>query len=250
VSILAIFLITVGVADLIRGARRPGRHAIGLLSVPVTVVVVAVLADLHTWPDVLLLVLCALSAAGWVVLSARALHTGRGELRPLAVLGVAILALLLLAGLSSPAGGMLDRFLQQSALQLEHVSATRALLVVGLFLVQISTGNEIVRLVLTSVGALKPHGHPQPSDRLRGGHLLGPLERMFILGLGLAGQVTAAGLVIAAKGLIRFPELNARRGSGSESGVGIDEVTEYFLVGSFLSWLVSLGALALTLLSP
>ena len=35
-------------------------------------------------------------------------------------------------------------------------------------------------------------------------------ERVFILGLGLAGQVTAAGLVIAAKGLIRFPELQAQ----------------------------------------
>ena len=112
-------------------------------------------------------------------------------------------------------------------------------------LLQISTGNEIVRLVLPSVGALKPHGLPQASDRLRGGHLLGPLERMFILGLGLAGQVTAAGLVIAAKGLIRFPELNARRGSGSETGVGIDEVTEYFLVGSFVSWLVPLVCLVL-----
>ena len=248
-SILAAFLIAVGVADLIRG-DRPARQAAGLLSVPITVVVVAVLADLHTGPDILLLGGAAVFAASWVVLSARALRTGRGELRPLAVLGTGLLALLLLAGLSSPAGGLTDRFLHESALQLEHVSAGRALLVLGLFLVQISTGNEIVRLVLTSVGALKPHGHPQASDRLRGGHLLGPLERMFILGLGLAGQVTAAGLVIAAKGLIRFPELNARRGSGSESGVGIDEVTEYFLVGSFLSWLVSLGALALTLLSP
>ena len=29
-------------------------------------------------------------------------------------------------------------------------------------------------------------------------------------------------------------------------GVGIDEVTEYFLVGSFVSWLVAMGSLALT----
>jgi hypothetical protein len=249
VSIVAVFLIAVGVADLVRG-NRPARQAAGLLTVPVTVVVLAVLADLSTWPDVLLLAASVLFAAAWVVLSARALRAGRGELTPLAALGAALVALLLLSGISSPAGGLVGRFLRESGLPLEHVSAGQALLVVGLFLVQISTGNEIVRLVLTSVGALKPRGLPQPSDRLRGGHLLGPLERMFILGLGLAGQVTAAGLVIAAKGLIRFPELNARRGSGSETGVGIDEVTEYFLVGSFLSWLVALGALALTLLSP
>jgi hypothetical protein len=248
-SIVAVFLVTVGVADLVR-ENRPRRQLAGLLSVPITVIVAAALADLHTWADILLLVLAAMFAAAWVVLSARAHRSRRGELRPLAVMGVGLVALLLMAGFSSPAGGLIARFLQESGLQLEHVSAGRALLVVGLFLVQFSTGNEIVRLVLTSVGALKPSGLPQASDRLRGGHLLGPLERMFILGLGLAGEVTAAGLVIAAKGLIRFPELNARRGSGSETGVGIDEVTEYFLVGSFLSWLVSLGALALTLLSP
>ena len=73
------------------------------------------------------------------------------------------------------------------------------------------------------------------------------MERVLILGLGLAGQLTAAGLVIAAKGLIRFPELQAKRDdSTSVDGVGIDAVTEYFLVGSFVSWLVALGSLALT----
>jgi hypothetical protein len=73
------------------------------------------------------------------------------------------------------------------------------------------------------------------------------MERIFILGLGLAGQITAASIVIAAKGLIRFPELqSAKDGTTSVKGDGIDEVTEYFLVGSFVSWLVALGSLALT----
>ena len=84
-------------------------------------------------------------------------------------------------------------------------------------------------------------GEPQPSDQLRGGRLLGPMERVLILGLGLAGQLTAAGLVIAAKGLIRFPELQSTRNETTTvEAVGIDEVTEYFLVGSFVSWLVAL----------
>ena len=49
--------------------------------------------------------------------------------------------------------------------------------------------------------------------------------------------------MIAAKGLIRFPELQAKRDdSTSVDGVGIDAVTEYFLVGSFVSWLVALGS--------
>ena len=50
-----------------------------------------------------------------------------------------------------------------------------------------------------------------------------------------------------AKGLIRFPELQAKRDESSTvDAVGIDEVTEYFLVGSFVSWLVALVSLALT----
>ena len=73
------------------------------------------------------------------------------------------------------------------------------------------------------------------------------MERVLIIGLGLAGQLTAAGLVIAAKGLIRFPELQSKRSDReSVDGAGIDEVTEYFLVGSFVSWLVALGSLFLT----
>jgi len=80
-----------------------------------------------------------------------------------------------------------------------------------------------------------------------GTSLLGPMERVLIIGLGLAGQLTAAGLVIAAKGLIRFPELQAKRDDRTSiDGVGIDAVTEYFLVGSFVSWLVALVSLALT----
>jgi hypothetical protein len=79
---------------------------------------------------------------------------------------------------------------------------------------------------------------------LKGGRLLGPMERLLILGLGLAGQLAAATAVVAAKSIIRFPEINAQK--AQENGtIGIDEVTEYFLVGSFASWIVALGGLAL-----
>jgi hypothetical protein len=80
----------------------------------------------------------------------------------------------------------------------------------------------------------------EPEVELKGGRLLGPMERVFILGLGLAGHLTAASIVIAAKGLLRFPELQSRR-----EQVRIHQLTEYFLVGSFVSWLVALGSLVL-----
>ena len=117
-------------------------------------------------------------------------------------------------------------------------------MVVGVVLLQLVTGNQLVRLLLGSVGAVKPAGEPQASDRLKGGRLLGPMERLLILGLSLAGQLAAATAVVAAKSIIRFPEINAQK-VRDNGGIGIDDVTEYFLVGSFASWIVALGGLAL-----
>ena len=109
------------------------------------------------------------------------------------------------------------------------------LLGAGVLLVQLSTANVLVRLVLDAVGV--PASDNEKS--LKGGRLLGPMERLLIVGLGMAGQLTAAGLVVAAKGLLRFPEL--QRGARS----GASDITEYFLIGSFASWLLALGGVAL-----
>ena len=127
------------------------------------------------------------------------------------------------------------------------VVVVAVLLLAGLTLVQLATGNRLVRLVLVTTGALPAGPVTGGVDgELRGGRLLGPLERLFILGLGLAGELTAAGLVIAAKGLIRWPELRSHARSEDDTRASdIDKVTEYFLVGSFVSWLVALGGLLL-----
>jgi hypothetical protein len=37
------------------------------------------------------------------------------------------------------------------------------------------------------------------------------MERLLILGLGLAGQLAAATAVVATKSIIRFPEINAQK---------------------------------------
>src|SRR4029079_17016124 len=98
------------------------------------------------------------------------------------------------------------------------------------------------------VGAVKPEGQPQPSDKLKGGRLLGPMERVLIVGLGLAGQLAAATAVGAAQSIIRFPESNAQKtheNGRDGTDIDINTVTEYFLVGSFASWIVALGGLLL-----
>jgi len=67
-----------------------------------------------------------------------------------------------------------------------------------------------------------------PFTELKGGRFIGPLERVFLLALVLTGQFTALAAVIAAKGIVRFPEISKDETGGSKA--------EYFLVGSFASW--------------
>lgn len=266
-SALALLLIAVGLADLVSARTwADPRHGarVGALVGLASIAVLAVLADLGTAGDIGLLAVAGLTTGAWIVLVRRAVETDRGQGVALAALGLGVGLTVVLSGWASPAGGALARWLGWTDLPgLETADPTSVLLLVGLVLVQLSTGNLVVRLVLAHTGALNPRGEPQPSDRLRGGRLLGPMERVFILGLGLAGQVTAASIVIAAKGLIRWPELQrASRDSerwasaqddagdpGARLGARIDQVTEYFLIGSFVSWLVALSALAVSRLA-
>ncbi len=247
-SLLGILLIAIGVSDLTR--RRTLPRWLPPVAGPGVVAGLGLLAGLGSSWDLALLVLLALICLGWAVLVGHSRVRPGGRPWPLVLLPTAAVVVIAAAGLATPASGWLADWLRSSPWPaLSGLGADRLLLVTGLFTVQLSTGNELVRLVLAAVGAIRPQGQPQVSEQLRGGRLLGPLERLFILGLGLAGQVTAAGLVVAAKGLIRFPELTARRAGSEINGIGIDEVTEYFLVGSFISWLIGLAALALARLA-
>ena len=230
-SWLALLLIGVGIADLVRsaGARSllPGvLGAIGLLAL-------GLFAGLTSLADLVAMV------AGIAVVLAWSLLSPHRPGAAISVLAVAVTLAILFAAGASEAHGLVGDWLDSARLPLlRGVDADRALLVLGVLLIQLTTGNTIVRLVLTLTGSTPP----STGRSLKGGRLLGPMERLVILGLGLAGQTTAAGLVIAAKGLIRWPELQSFRG---EEGPSIDEVTEYFLVGSFVSWLVALGSLVL-----
>jgi hypothetical protein len=239
VSGLAVMLIAMGIADVCR--RLTDRLWVPAVVAPVVVVSCAALAGLWHLGDIALLVIAAVATVGWLLLCARAERTGEHELAPLVLFGAAVGLLILLSGWASDVAGLVARWPSWVGLS---VSPDQLLIVVGVVLLQLVTGNQLVRLVLGSVGAVKPAGEPQPSDRLRGGRLLGPMERLLIVGLGLAGQLAAATAVVAAKSIVRFPEINAQK-ARDNGGIGIDEVTEYFLVGSFASWILALGGLAL-----
>lgn len=240
-SWLALLFVGLGVADLAQAAlRRP----IVPECLGATVVIFLGLAAGLTGPkDVIALLVAAVAVVAWGQTVTRAFGGRLGAWVPLAVLGVAVALALLLAGAASAASGVVGSWLESSPLGvLRSLTTDRFLLVLGLVLVQLSTGNVIVRLVLAATHTLNPVPRPEDRPPLKGGRLLGPMERLLILGLGLAGQVTAASVVVAAKGLLRWPELQSSR---REHHPGIHEVTEYFLVGSFVSWLVPLGSLVL-----
>jgi hypothetical protein len=242
-SALAVMLIAMGLGDACRRLTTAGW--LPLVVAPITVLACALLAGLWHLGDIGLLVVAAAASVAWLVLGDRAERTGEHQGAPITVFGIALTALIVLSGWGSHVGGLIERWSHWVHLPGGgDVDPNRLLMVLGVVLLQLVTGNQLVRLVLSSVGAVKPVGEPQPSDRLKGGRLLGPMERLLILGLGLGGQLAAATAVVAAKSIIRFPEINAQK-ARENGNIGIDDVTEYFLVGSFASWILALGGLAL-----
>lgn len=108
------------------------------------------------------------------------------------------------------------------------------------------SSNALVRAALDrNRGARRPdEGHVLRAPQLKGGRWIGPLERLTLAALLLAGAYPVAAGLIAAKGIVRFPEIQADKEDGNRA--------EYFLVGSFVSWALAIaaaGALRLALLT-
>jgi len=239
-SWLGILLIGFAVTDLTHAVRRVRflPECVGAL----VAMSVGLLAGLTSGRDVLALFVVAAVVLVWGLTVTWGFgHPGPAWL-PLSVFVLALSAAVACSGLAPETSGPLGRWLDSVTLpMLRGLDPDRFLLLLGAFGIQLSTGNVLVRLVLKSTGTIHPLADGgMPPTRLKGGRLLGPLERTFILALALAGQVTAASVVVAAKGLLRFPELSSRRDQER-----IHQLTEYFLLGSFVSWLVALGSYVL-----
>ena len=241
-SWLAVLLIGFAVTDLTHSVRRTPYlpECVGAL----VSLLVGLLAGLTSGRDVVALIVIAVTVLLW----GRTVTWGFGHPAhsaawlPLGVFVVALAAAVACSGLATPGSGPLDRWLSSVSFpSLSGMPDERFLLLLGAFGLQLSTGNVLVRLVLKSTGTINPlKDGTLPPTQLKGGRLLGPLERVFILALALGGQVTAASIVVAAKGLLRFPELSSRKEQQT-----VHDMTEYFLLGSFVSWLVALGSYVL-----
>jgi MFS family permease len=250
--LVGLWLAAVGLGDLGRasqdsmsGRRLAGCLGLGLLMLMAGLAVLPVAAG---WAVLMLLVFAGL-LVGWLVASTTALAPTGPARRRGAARGVALAALCTGVAIGAAGAQVIDAPLQWadwlSQTLLTRWPASDVVVAVGVVLVQLATANTIVRLVLEAVGVPATTNEKQ----LKGGRVLGPMERIFIVGLGALGELTAAAIVVAAKGLLRFPELHhAQRRAGHEPD-GPSDVSEYFLIGSFASWLFALGGAALIYLA-
>jgi hypothetical protein len=239
VTALGLWLLAVGVCDLLRAAHddTSGRRRAALVALGVALLAftgVAARFGTTEWPGIG--AVWVLGLVLWLVASSFALDPTsqrRGTWRAVAFtsFGVAATLLVLLGGAAVTPMSLPDGL---AGSVLADVGPDRVCVVAGVALFELSTANLLVRLLLDAIGV------PAVTNekRLRGGRLLGPMERLFIVVLGLAGDLTAAAVVVAAKGLLRFPEL--QRTSKED---GPTEVSEYFLIGSFSSWLLAVAGL-------
>lgn len=241
-SWLAVLLVGFACTDLAHSVlqRKTVPQAVGALAA----VAVGLAVGLTDGRDLAALLVVVVLVLLWGHTVTRGFARGGRPWVPLLVFGLAVAAAIVAAPSAGPVDGPFADWLARDPLPvLTDVAPGHVLLVAALVLVQLSTGNVLVRLVLSATGTMNPAQHGTATDpemKLKGGRLLGPMERLLIFGLGLAGEFTAAGIVIAAKGLLRFPELQSK---GEQER--IHQLTEYFLVGSFVSWLVPLASLVL-----
>ncbi|MCK6056979.1 hypothetical protein [Micrococcus luteus] len=123
-------------------------------------------------------------------------------------------------------------------------SAPPALTLLAVTVALTETGNRVTRAVLALAGRSADGGDEEAedpaADGLRGGRYIGPMERLLMVVLGLAQAYPVIAALMAAKGIVRFPEISADRGAGSRA--------EEFLIGSLTSWgLAAAGAVAVWL---
>lgn len=231
---VAIWLGATGVADVVADlSGHPSRTA-RIVAAWVVGVVLSLAGALGLGYDLVASLLLALvtgaTLAAWLWVRRARAWTVRRAMLAFWIGAGSLLAVLVTAPLwPETTGGLLERWLREVPFRAITAQAPdRAALIAGWVIWLGASANAVVRLVLAIVERDVPPG----KEPLKGGRIIGPMERWLILGLVLAGTTTAAGLVVAAKGLIRYAEIR---------GQDIAWKTEYLLIGSLTSWLLALA---------
>lgn len=164
--------------------------------------------------------------------SARALPSWR--IPGMVVSGVAaLLALIASPAIDRETPPMLDWFESLAIPSLMDIGLDEFVLAVVTAVALIGPANAVVREVLDRIG----RGLLAEERRLKGGRVIGPLERVLVFGFAVGGNYGGVAAILAAKGILRFPEISKDEGDGSRA--------EYVLVGSFVSWFLALALVPL-----
>jgi len=220
-----LLLLAVGAVDLLR-QMLPARRWLAFAVAAVALVIVS--AGL----DAVIAGLLAVAVAAiwtWVVPEQ---GPARAGLWPVALLALAATACVVIApGRARP--GILGE-VWATYRPTDAVSVDVIVLVVGCVVFLLESGNAVVRIALRSEMSAGETPDADAAPTLKGGRLIGPLERILVFVLTLAGAYTLIAAVLAAKGIVRFPEIS-RDGDGGDRA-------EYFLIGSLVSWVTALAA--------
>ena len=221
--LLAALLLAIGLADFARPQDRPADRP-ALVRASVVGAVVAVLVVWGTGVDWWWAPIGIVAIIAWVAST----PVDRAYPWPIVGLGLAVTSILAGSARLRVDGGWLTDWYDSLELQSLHgISFERFALTVGCLVFLVESANIIVRMVLAGTDA----GVMASEQTLKGGRVLGPIERIFIFAMALSGQYAALTAVVAAKGILRFPEIS-RDVAGRKA--------EYVLVGSFVSWAVAL----------
>jgi hypothetical protein len=221
--LLAALLLAIGLADFARPQDRPVDRP-AFVRASVVGALVAVLAVWGTgidwwWAPIGIAVIVA-----WVA------STPVDQAYPWPIVGLGLAVAAILAGnahLPGPDGWLTKWYASLELQPLHGISFDRFALTIGCLVFLVESANIVVRMVLAGTDA----GVMASEQTLKGGRVLGPIERIFIFAMALSGQYAALTAVVAAKGILRFPEIS-RDVAGRKA--------EYVLVGSFVSWAVAL----------
>jgi hypothetical protein len=221
-----LLLLAVGGVDLVRRLILR-RRAVAFAVAGIALVALSIGAD-----AVVAGILAVAVAAIWTWLVPEA-GSARTGLWPVGLLGAAVAACVVAAPARARPGllgAVWDAYGPRAEVSLDVV-----LLVVGCVLFLLESGNAVVRIALRAeMGERVLPATGDAPTTLKGGRLIGPLERILVFALTLAGAYTLLAAVLAAKGIVRFPEI-------SRDGEGGDRA-EYFLIGSLVSWVTALAA--------
>jgi hypothetical protein len=103
-----------------------------------------------------------------------------------------------------------------------------ASVIILLYTICLSPAAVLIKKVLIFLSIQQDDSNEGKTDLVNTGYLIGVLERIIILSLGLAGQIGAIGFILAAKSLARFKQLDDK------------QFAEKYLIGTLLSVTIAL----------